>query len=258
MMKQTPKIVMLVDRSDLSRIMYHGIAQYYLIDKVIMEDSPSKKVLIQKRIKRLGLFKVIGQLVFMVFSKLISPLSQKRVEAILKDYQVIDTPYPEEKLIEVSSVNTIETIELLQKIDPNVVVVNGTRIISEKVLHAVDAYFINTHTGITPKYRGVHGGYWALTQNDAQNCGVTVHLVDKGIDTGGILYQATMRVTKEDSFNTYPYLQVIEAIPLMVKAIEDASTGVIKTISRADLESKIWTHPTIWEYFAYRISMGVK
>ena len=253
-----PKIVMLVDRSDLSRIMYHGIAQYYSITKVIIEDSPSKKVLIQKRIKRLGLLRVAGQLIFMVFSKLTRPFLQKRVEAIMNNYKATDAPYPEEKLVEVSSINAPETIALLQKIQPDVVVVNGTRIISEEVLDAVDARFINTHTGITPKYRGVHGGYWALTQDDAKNCGVTVHLVDKGIDTGGILHQVTIEVTKEDSFNTYPYLQVLEAVPLMVQAIEDVAKGTLKMLSREDLESKIWTHPTIWEYLKYRITAGVK
>ena len=254
----TPKIVMLVDRSDLSRIMYHGIARHYPVAKVIMEDSVSKKVLIQKRIRRLGVFKVTGQLIFMVLSKVTRPLAQKRVESILHDYQASDAPYPKEKVVEVSSVNAPETIRLLQEIDPDVVVVNGTRIISEEVLNAVHASFINTHTGITPKYRGVHGGYWALTQHDAQNCGVTVHLVDKGIDTGGILYQETIKVTEADNFNTYPYLQVLEAVPLMSKAIEDALADSLKTISRKDLESKLWTHPTIWEYLKCRITEGIK
>ena len=41
------------------------------------------------------------------------------------------------------------------------------------------------HAGITPQYRGVHGGYWAVVNNDPEHCGVTIHFVDKGIDTGG-------------------------------------------------------------------------
>ena len=137
-------------------------------------------------------------------------------------------------------------------------VVNGTRIISEKVLNAVNSFFINTHTGITPKYRGVHGAYWALTQDDMENCGVTVHLVDKGIDTGDILYQTTIKITEEDNFNTYPYLQVLEAIPLMLKALDDIIKGTVKIISRKDLESKLWTHPTIFEYLQYRMTKGIK
>ncbi|RUM63935.1 MAG: formyl transferase [Sulfurospirillum sp.] len=257
-MQKRPVIVMLVDQSDLSRLMYHGLQKRYEIARVIVEEPVSKKVLLQRRLKRLGYRKVVGQLLFMVFSKMMRPFSQKRIDAIRKRYEVEDVPYPSEKVAEVPSVNAPITIDLLKKLKPDVVVVNGTRIISEEVLGAIDAPFINTHTGITPKYRGVHGGYWALTQSDAENCGVTVHLVDKGIDTGAILYQAKIDVSRKDNFNTYPYLQVLEAVPLMVRAIEDALDGKLETIVRNDLESKIWSHPTMGEYLKYYIRMGVK
>ena len=45
-------------------------------------------------------------------------------------------------------------------------VVNGTRILSRRMLESIDAVFLNMHVGITPKYRGVHGGYWALANGD--------------------------------------------------------------------------------------------
>ena len=97
-----------------------------------------------------------------------------------------------DKVTEVPSVNSDLTIAELKRLSPAVVVVNGTRIIQEKVLGCVDAVFLNTHAGITPMYRGVHGGYWALASGDASNCGVTIHKVDKGIDTGSIVAQATI------------------------------------------------------------------
>ncbi len=56
-------------------------------------------------------------------------------------------------------------------------------------LAAIDAPFINYHAGINPKYRGQHPGYWALASDDAENAGVTIHLVDEGVDTGSVLYQ---------------------------------------------------------------------
>ena len=48
------------------------------------------------------------------------------------------------------------TIDELWRHSPRVVIVNGTRIIQERVLQSVDAIFLNTHAGITPMYRGVH------------------------------------------------------------------------------------------------------
>ena len=32
--------------------------------------------------------------------------------------------------------------------------------------------------------QNINEGYWALTQNDCENCGVAVHIVDALIDTG--------------------------------------------------------------------------
>ena len=137
------------------------------------------------------------------------------------------------------------------------VVVNGTRIIKKEIIETIDAPFINTHVGITPKYRGVHGGYWALTENDIEHCGVTVHLIDTGIDTGGILYQDVIEITDKDTFNTYPYLQTVAAIPLMKKAINDIANKTYKT-RKTDLTSRLWSHPTIMEYLKYRMLHSVK
>ena len=55
---------------------------------------------------------------------------------------------------------------------------------------------VNVHAGITPRYRGVHGGYWALAERHPEWVGTTVHLVDPGIDTGAILAQATFDVSR--------------------------------------------------------------
>jgi methionyl-tRNA formyltransferase len=85
---------------------------------------------------------------------------------------------------------------------PSVVLVMGTRLIEEDTLRAANAPFVNYHAGITPKYRGVHGAYWARATGDAANCGVTIHFVDTGIDTGAILYQERIVPEPRDNFST--------------------------------------------------------
>src|SRR5206468_1975891 len=61
----------------------------------------------------------------------------------------------------------------------------------------------------------VHGAYWALAENDATHCGVTVHLVDAGIDTGGILAQSQITPTARDNFATYGMLQTAIGLRLL-------------------------------------------
>jgi folate-dependent phosphoribosylglycinamide formyltransferase PurN len=141
--------------------------------------------------------------------------------------------------------------------NPDAVVVFGTRIIKEKILNACNAPFINMHMGITPLYRGVHGGYWALACNDAEHCGVTVHLVDKGIDTGSVIEQRIIHIQKNDNFITYPYIQFGEGIELYSKALKMIDEHCLKT-KTVDLPSKIWSHPTIMEYMKFRIKLKIK
>ena len=248
---------MLAAKHDSTTFMFNALKNDFCIKNVIIEDRVSKKSLIIRRVKKLGLLKVIGQIIFMVFNLFLNKKSIKRINQIRLDEGLSDDNIDETLITRVSSVNSVQTLDILKNLDVDAIVVNGTRIISSKILESIDAPFINTHSGITPKYRGVHGGYWALVAKDKEHCGVTVHLVDKGIDTGGVLYQDIINITNEDDFNTYPYLQIALAIPLMKNAIRDVSNHSLNT-QKINLPSKLWSHPTIFEYFFYRVVHKIK
>lgn len=255
---ENKKIVLLVGPDESSNYFYNSIKQDFDIQKVICEQTVKRKDFLKKRINRLGAWTVFGQVLFQVLvGKFLRLTSKERIDEISQKGNLDATPPEAEKVIHVSSINSDESLKILQEINPDIVVVNGTRIISKKILNGISATFLNTHSGITPRYRGVHGGYWALASGDKENCGVTVHLVDPGIDTGGILYQANIEITDRDNFVTYTHLQNVEGIKLMKKAITDAMNGNIQVVTNT-LDSKLWYHPTIWEYWYNRISKGVK
>jgi methionyl-tRNA formyltransferase len=149
----------------------------------------------------------------------------------------------------VESVNSPEARDWLVRQRPRVAVINGTRIIAQRCLEATDAIFINTHCGITPQYRGAHGGYWALYANDAGNCGVTVHLVDAGVDTGGIIAQKRIAPGPGDNFATYPYLQLAAGLPLLIEAVRTTLRGALRPTAPSN-EGGMWYHPTLWQYLA--------
>lgn len=248
---------MLCGKGSSSRIMYHGLKEYVDILAVIFEEKPSPNHLVKRRIKKLGLLKVMGQLLFILFNKIVSPLSAKRISFLMKEFKLNSHVIPKEVIHKVKSVNRQETINLIKKYKPDAIVVNGTRIISDKILSTISAPFLNTHMGITPKYRGIHCGYWAMAMKDEENCGVTIHLVDKGIDTGGILYQARISPTKRDNFNTYPIHQISKGIELMKLALIDVSNKQIKIIEGV-FPSTLWSHPTLSEYMGNWFNKGIK
>ena len=95
-----------------------------------------------------------------------------------------------------------------------------------------------------------------MYNNDPERCGVTVHLVDAGIDTGAIVDQAPIKPTREDSFVTYPYLQLAAALPLLVKAVHGALAGALLS-KPATGKSAVWYHPGLLQYLTGRLS-GVR
>jgi methionyl-tRNA formyltransferase len=126
------------------------------------------------------------------------------------------------------------------------------------VLNCVPAVFINIHAGITPMYRGVHGGYWALVEHNKEACGVTIHEVDTGVDTGRILGQTRISPNGVDNFATYGFLQLAAGLPLLKRAIRDACEGRLQPVAGPGGESRLWTHPTLGEYIYHRVKSGVK
>ncbi|SJM94063.1 formyl transferase [Crenothrix polyspora] len=251
------RVVMLCGNRQSSRIMYNGLASHVDIVNIIVEDKPSAKIMIQRRMAKLGAAKTVGQLFFLVVNRLLEKLSTGRITQLISAYGLNEDNFPTATTIRVATVNSAEVIALLKEIQPDAVVVNGTRIIANNVLTCIAAPFINTHNGITPKYRGTHGGYWALANSDADNCGVTLHLVDPGIDTGGVLYQATIQVNKQDNLNTYPIHQIAKAIPLMIATLDDIKENRL-TIKQGVFPSQLWHHPTLLEYIQNWRHKGVK
>ena len=229
------------------------LSRDFQVTGAIVENSPSKLSIIKRRAKRLGLLRVINQVIFIIYSKILCLFSKDRVDEILsniKDNRDI-------KIYRVDSINSDKTKSLLKELQFDVIVLNGTRIISGDILNSTNATILNIHFGITPKYRGVHGGYWALANQDEQNCGVSIHIVDSGIDTGAIIYQDRIYPKRGDNFCTYPYLQFVTGLKLLIKALRDIQNNQLK-IKKSNLDSKLWYHPTMVEYIKNYIKYGVK
>ena len=254
-----PGIVLLIDRSDLSRIIYHALDTEFTVDAVIREEKPSRFRFLKRRLKKLGLPTVFGQIAFAtcIAALLRREASGRRQELLLR-YGMDESPIPARNLIDVPSINDPEVIALLENLSPQLVVVNGTRIIDETVLNSTPAIFLNIHVGITPLYRGVHGGYWALASGHPEHFGVTVHKIDKGIDTGEIIAQERLTPTATDNFCTYPLLQIAGSIPLLKQAVRDALSGSLRTAAPPAGQSRLWTHPTALQYLKCRIARGVR
>lgn len=89
--------------------------------------------------------------------------------------------------------------QVLIELDIDLVVLAGyMRIIGKTCLQAFPNRILNIHPSLLPAYPGKQGILDAY-QAGAQETGVTVHLVDEGIDTGPILGQKAFKLEHEMS-----------------------------------------------------------
>ena len=250
-------VVMLAGDGDSTWMIANALKDAVPLRAVVVEESIGSWARTRSRARRQGWATAIGQVLFVLYSRALHARSRARIRQIAAEHGLCAERPTGVQLLAVKSANDAEAITLLQRLAPRVVVVNGTRILSTKLLTSVDAVFLNMHAGITPMYRGVHGGYWALAEDDAENAGVTVHLVDAGIDTGGVLYQARIQPELADNFCTYPLLQLAAGVPLLLQAVREALAGRLQTRD-PQMPSKLHYHPTLWRYLWLRLARGVR
>jgi folate-dependent phosphoribosylglycinamide formyltransferase PurN len=243
------RLVLLATPGEATNISFNALRAFFPPTAVVFERFVPRTQFLRSRAKRLGWGVVAGQLLF--FATILPWLrktSRRRSAQILRDFSLKDAPIPESEITHVDSINSARAILTLQALKPDIVFLCGTRILAPRVLEQVPATFINIHSGITPLYRGVHGGYWALARGEPQACGVTVHLVDKGIDSGGILAQSLIAPGPKDCFVTYPLLQLGVGLQLLPSVLARIASGEKWTLDPPPGRSALWSHPTLFQY----------
>ena len=81
----------------------------------------------------------------------------------------------------------------LKRLQPHVIVVVAFRILPEEVYSIPTNGAFNLHASLLPKYRGAAPINWAIMRGEPET-GVTTFLLQKKVDTGGILLQARLPI----------------------------------------------------------------
>lgn len=132
-------------------MVYGALSKHFNVTAVLLEGPVSARELLRRRARRLGWFSVLGQCLFQAgMVPLLRRQVTTRIRSIIKESGFARQGFPDAELRLVSSVNDDAAVAWLRDLRPAVVVVNGTRIISSKILEATKCPFINTHAGITP------------------------------------------------------------------------------------------------------------
>ncbi len=91
-----------------------------------------------------------------------------------------------------------EFLEALRSWKPDLIVVVAFRMLPEEVWSMPRLGTINLHAALLPQYRGAAPINWAVI-NGEKLTGVTTFMIDKDIDTGGILMRQECRIEPDDT-----------------------------------------------------------
>lgn len=90
-------------------------------------------------------------------------------------------------------------LEHVEFFKPDLVVLAGfMRILPPNFVEALTPNLINTHPSLLPEFPGAHAVRDALNAG-ATKTGVTIHVVDNGVDTGPKIAQREVQISPEDS-----------------------------------------------------------
>lgn len=80
-------------------------------------------------------------------------------------------------------------------------------ILSEELILSTKSPFINLHISYLPWNRGAHPNFWAFY--DQTPSGVTIHMIEKDLDKGNIIFQKRVNFSKEEITFSSTYSRLI-------------------------------------------------
>lgn len=145
--------------------------------------------------------------------------------------------YAEDKDIVVLQPDSLKEdyfIEDLQALNGDLFVVVAFRMLPEIVWQMPPMGTVNLHASLLPQYRGAAPINWVLI-NGEKETGVTTFFIEKDIDTGNILKQASMPLTGNTlAGELHDQLMMIGA-NLLLETVSDISEGTIRPIPQSEI-----------------------
>mgnify|MGYP005855117581 FL=1 len=246
-------VVVLTTHAATNYALIEALARKHRVSGIVFEHQTRLRIrLFLNRLRKLGIITVLDQAAYKILDLFIfGPRALHKMKSVLPPC-LSQEFLAQTELVNVSSINSPMVTDFLALIKPEAVVVSGTSLLGTRVLQSLDGVpIVNVHCGITPRYRGAHGAFWAVVNEDWENVGTTVHLIDAGIDTGGILFQERIPVEPDDAPRDLALKQHLVGIRLACEAVSTIAENNVKIVHRADLDSRFYSSPTLSSYRTY-------
>lgn len=137
------------------------------------------------------------------------------------------------------SLKNDETYEYIKSFEPELIVVAAYgKIIPRRLIDLPKYGIINVHSSILPKYRGSSPIHHALLNGDKKT-GLTIMLIDEGLDTGDILEVEEVDIDEKDNLATLTEKLSNMSYGLLDKTIKKILSGTITRTKQDDAKAVV-------------------
>ena len=155
--------------------------------------------------------------------------------------------------VRVENINAAAAVSLIEQVCPDIVCVNGTNLLREPMLALIPGIrhgIINLHTGLSPYSRGGNCDLFMLLEGRPEMVGITIHHIDKGIDSGDIVITARPELSPDDNYEMIEAKSFRLGIDRMLVAVRQLAEHRAERV-RQWAEGKLFLRRTGYVYEPY-------
>jgi len=133
--------------------------------------------------------------------------------------------------VSVTTLNHAESQAALSRYSPDILVRVSGGILKPSIFSLSRLATLNIHHGQAPQIRGMWSIPWGIVEGRSDWIGATIHIIDQGIDTGGVLWRGGPQLAPGDTNVDLLFRTHLEAV--------DALVTILKSYSKGD-NPKVW------------------
>ena len=142
-----------------------------------------------------------------------------------------------------------QVLERVRSLNPDLGLIYGSPLLKPQLFGIPRFGTAGIHHGKMPQYRGKKTTFWSM-YNGEETAGVTIQLVNAGIDTGQIVQRGEVRIGRKSIATVRQELEEL-GFTLYVQAILDLKRGVARLVRETGPKGKLYKDPRLTDLVTF-------
>ena len=208
----------------------------------IVVETTSTVSSLREWIAKLGVMNVLRKSLMRLFRRSVAKSGESRSASPVASIAAAKVP-----VYHVSSHNNSSCLELLSKLQPDLLILRGCGIIKKSILEMPLIGTINPHYAQLPKFRGMDVTEWSVFFG--ADCRVSVHWVTPEVDGGAVILSENISTQGASALGDLRERCAALAATLISDAVRKIDSGEAKPAREVDVSGRQYfkMHPRIYK-----------